>query len=363
MQPRRFYLDTQQRAFVAGTNSTFVAPGPLFFQEDVEAIELYFLSPTGNASSPYVVEDYSGNTVKLAVGLTQPAALQTSWTSTTTAITASITTLTNGGTGSNEVQKLTFAGSPPSEGSFSLTLPSRNVTVSSVSTNVFTAANHGLLDGQNITVTGFSFTGSSIANGGNAFVLNRTKDTFSLASSTTSTTALTAAVTSGGGTVTLPAITTPQISYAATASEIQQAFINAGLTISGAAQIIVTGSYAQGFTATFANSQANINFDSLTVSSTLAAPKGLKANVSFNTSEVAALIAAGTTSSLKFEVEVSDGTRRQTYQTSCALADDIVSSTSPTPAPSNTSFQLQSSNGSTYTVTIDNDGILTTTKN
>lgn len=363
MQPRRFYLDTQQRAFVAGTNSTFVAAAPLFFQEDVEAIELYFLRPTGNTAAPYAIEDYSANTVKLAVGLTQPAALQTSWTATTTAITASITTLTNGGTGANEVQRLTFAGNPPSEGSFSLTLPSRNVTVSSVSANVFTAANHGLLDGQNITITGFSFTGSAIANGGNAFVLNRTKDTFSLASSTTSTTALTAAVTSGGGTVTLPAITTPQISYLATAADLQQAFINAGIIIGGSAQIIVTGSYTQGFTFTFANSQANINFDPMTVSSTLAAPKGLQANVSFNTSEVAALIAAGTTSNLKFEVEVAGGGRRQTYQSTCSVADDIISSTSPTPAPANTSFQLQSPNGSTFTVTVDNDGVLTTTEN
>lgn len=364
MQPRRFYLDTQQRAFVAGTNSTFVAAAPLFFQEDVEAIELYFLRPTGSAATPYVIEDYSANTVKLAVGLTQPAALQTSWTSTATAITASITTLTNGGSGANEVQRLTFAGNPPAEGSFALTLPSRNVTVSSVSANVFTAANHGLLDGQNVTITGFSFTGSAIANGANAFVLNRTKDTFSLVSSTSSTTALTAAVTSGGGTVTLPAITTPQISYAATAADLQQAFINAGIVIGGAAQVIVTGSYAQGFTFTFANSQANINFDPMTVSSTLAAPKGLQANVSFNTSEVAALIAAGTTSNLKFEVEVSGGGRRQTYQTTCSLSDDIVSSTSPTPLPANTanSFNLSDGAGGVWTVTIDSSGILTASK-
>ena len=361
MQPRRFYLDTQNRTFVSGIDATFAVPPPLFFGEDVEAIELYFLRPTANPSSPYLVEDYSANTVKLAVGVTQPAALQTSWTATTTAITASITTLTNGGAGANEVQKLTFSGNPPSEGGYSLTMPSRAVTVSSVSAGVFTSVNHGLLDGQSVTLSAFTISGSSFANS-SYIVTQRSKDTFRIATTATGT-AISASVTSGGGTATLSAITTPQIPYNATAADAQQAFVAAGITNNNAPQIIVSGSYAQGFTFTFANSQANINFDPMTVSSTLAAPKGLQANVSFNTSEVAALIAAGTTSGLKFEVEVAGGGRRQTYQTTCSLSDDIVSSTSPTPAPANTSFTLQSPNGSSYTVTIDNDGILTTTKN
>lgn len=361
MQPRRFYLDTQNRSFVSGFDATFAVAAPLFFGEDVEAIELYFLRPTGNPASPYLVEDYSANTVKLAVGVTQPAALQTSWTATTTAITASITTLTNGGAGANEVQKLTFSGNPPSEGGYSLTMPSRAVTVSSVSAGVFTAANHGLLNGQTVTLSAFSISGSTFSNT-SYIVVQRTKDTFRI-STTDGGTAISAAVTSGGGTATLPAITTPQIPFNATVSDVQQAFVAAGITNNNAPQIIVSGSYAQGFTFTFANSQANINFDPMTVSSTLAAPKGLQANVSLNTNEVAALIAAGTTSGLKFEVEVSDGAKRQTYQTTCSISDDIISSTSPTPVPANTSFTLQSPDGSTFTITVDNDGILTTTEN
>lgn len=362
MQPRRFFLDTQSRAFVAGLDSTFSVAAPLFFGEDVESIELYFLRPTGNPSTPYLVEDYSSNTVKLAVGVTAPAALQTSWTATTTAITTSITTLTNGGSGANEVQKLSFAGNPPSEGAYSLTMPSRNVTVSSVASGVFTAVNHGLLDGQSVTLSAFTISGSTFANS-SYIVTQRTKDTFRI-SNTAGGTAINAAVTSGGGTAALPAITTPQIAYNATAADVQQAFLAAGVTLNSAPQIIVTGSYTQGFTFTFANTQANINFDAMTVSSTLAAPKGLQANVSFNTSEVAALIAAGTTSGLKFEVEVSDGARRQTYQTTCSLSNDIVSSTSPSPLPANTanSFNLSDGSGGVWTVTIDSNGVLTASK-
>lgn len=361
MQPRRFYLDTQARNFVAGFESTFAVAAPLFFGEDVEAIELYFLRPTGNPASPYLVEDYSANTVKLAVGVTQPAALQTSWTATTTAITASITTLTNGGAGANEVQRLAFSGNPPSEGGYSLTMPSRAVTVSSVSAGVFTAANHGLLNGQTVTLSAFSISGSTFSNT-SYIVVQRTKDTFRI-STTADGAAISAAVTSGGGTATLPAITTPQIPYNATAADVQQAFVAAGIAIDTAPQIIVSGSYTAGFTFTFANSQAGINFAPMTVSSTLAAPKGLQANVSFNTSEIAALVSAGT-SGIKFEVEVSDGAKRQTYQTTCSLSDDIVSSTSPSPLPANTanSFNLSDGAGGVWTVTIDSNGVLTASK-
>jgi len=360
MKARQFYLDVQQRSFVSGVDSSLPAGIPSFVQEDVESIELYFLRPNPAQTPPYSVEDYSGNTVKLAIGLTQPAALQTSWTATTTAITPSITTLTAGGSGANEVQKLTFAGNPPIEGGYSLTLPSRTVTVSSVSAGVFTASNHGLINGQSVTLSAFSISGSTFSNS-SYIVVNRTKDTFGI-SNTDGGTAIAAAVTSGGGTATLPAITTPQIDRLADASAVSQALIAAGIAVNSQPQIVVTGNYSQGFVFTFANSQANINFDPMTISSTLAAPKGLKANVSFNTVDINNLIATGATTGLKFEVEVSDGTRRHTYQTTCNLSDDIIASTSPTPTPGATSFLLNSPDASVWSVTIGNDGTLSATK-
>ena len=69
MEPRRFYLDTATRSFVASPDTTVPAPTNLFFREDVEAVELYFLKPTGNLAAPYEYRDYSANTVKLAIGL------------------------------------------------------------------------------------------------------------------------------------------------------------------------------------------------------------------------------------------------------------------------------------------------------
>jgi hypothetical protein len=359
MVARRFYLDAQARVFVDSPSNTLVAGQSLFFEEDVEAIELYFLTPTGSFSSPYDYLDYSSNTVKFAVGTTTPAALQTSWTALPTSCTASITTLTTGGGGTNESQRITFS-TVPASGSFSLTLPARAVTVSSVSAGVFTAANHGLLDGQSATLSAFSISGSTFANQA-YYIVQRTPDTFRI-SATAGGTAIAAAVTSGGGTATLGAITTGQISYSATASSVQDAFIAAGITVSNAPQINVSGSFTSGFVLTFANTQANINFDPVTVSSTLAAAPGLTANVNFNTAEIAALIAAGTTTA-KLEVEVAGGGKRQTYQTEVALSGDIISSASPAPVPAgSTSFALLAPDNSQWVVSIDSNGVLTSTK-
>jgi hypothetical protein len=334
------------------------AESPVFFGEDVESLELYFVRPAASPGAPLEYLDYSSNTVKAAVGLTQPAALQTSWVSLATGITAGITTIVNGTTNVSEVQRLTLEGGEPVSGSISFTLPARAVTVSSVSAGVFTAANHGLLNGQSVTLSAFTISASSFENA-SYFVVQRTPDTFRIANSPTGS-AINAQVTSGGGAATLAAITTPATA-SLTAEGLRAAFVDAGIQIEGIPQIIVAGGTVAGFDIIFANSQSGINFDPLVVNSSLAAAPGLAANLSFNTTEIAALIAAGTTTGLRLEVEVSDGTRRQTYTAPVSISSDIITSTSPTPLPANASFLLQSTSH-TWQVSIDDDGILAATK-
>jgi hypothetical protein len=362
MQARKFYLDTQSRSLVSSAESTLAAAEPIFFDEDVESIELFFLEPTGDGNAPYRYLDYSSNTVKFAVGTTTPAALQLTWLAITSAVTATITSLVTGGSGSNEQQRITLSPKPVS-GGFALQLPSRSVTVSSVSANVFTAADHGLYSGQNVSLTAFSFTASSVANGSSYFVIRNSKDAFSLASVASSTTGLTAAVTSGGGTVTLPAATTGQLAYNASAGEVQSALVAAGLTVDNAAQILVTGTAGQEYILTYANGSANRDYDNATiVGSTLIGPYGLTADVSFATAEVAALVAAGTTA-VKMEIEVSASGRRQTYQKGVTLSADVIASVTTAPTSINSSsFTILAPDSSLWTVTIDNDGILTATK-
>ena len=362
MEARKFYLDTQRRAFVSSPNSTLDASTPLFFDEDVEAVELFFLRPTGDLNTPYEFLDYSSNTVKFAVGTTTPAALQASWTALSTTVTIAVTSLVTGGSGTDEQQRVTLS-QPPITGGFALQLPSRNVTVSSVSANVFTAADHGLYSGQSVSLTAFSFTNSVVANGSSYFVIRNSKDTFSLAFTALSTTGLTASVTSGGGTVSLPAVTTGQLQHNATPLDVEAALVAAGLSINGAPQILVTGSAGEEYVLTFANGSANRDYANVSiVGSTLLAAAGLQANVNFATNEIAALVAAGSATA-KLEIEVSSSGRRQTYQTSCTLSADIVSSASPTPIPAGSSgYNMIAGNGDVYTITIDNNGVLTATK-
>lgn len=359
MEARRFFLDTQARSFVAAPSNTLAASLPLFFEEDVESVELFFLRPTGSFSQPFEFLDYGTNSVKFAVGITAPAALQTTWTALPTACTASVTTLTEGGSGNNEVQRIAFS-TVPATGSFSITLAARAVTVSGVAAGVFASANHGLLDGQSATLSGFAISGSSFANA-STFITQRTPDTFRIAA-TAGGTPIAAVVTSGGGTATLAAITTGQISSAGTASAVQDALISAGISVVGAPQINVSGTFASGFVLTFANTQSNINFSAVVVSSSLAAAPGLSANVNFNTAEIAALIAAGTTAA-RLEVEVAGGGLRQTYQSDVSLSADIISSASPAPVPvGSVSFALLSPDLSQWVVSIDDDGTLTAAK-
>jgi hypothetical protein len=362
MQARKFYLDTQSRTLVSSADSTLAAADPIFFEEDVEAIELFFLEPTADGNPPYRYLDYSSNTVKFAVGTTTPAALQLTWLAITSAVTATITSLVTGGSGSNEQQRITLSPKPVS-GGFALQLPSRNVTVSSVSANVFTAADHGLYSGQSVSLSAFSFTASSVANGSSYFVIRNSKDAFSLANVGSATTGLTATVTSGGGTVTLPAATTGQLAYNASASEVQSALVAAGLTVDSAPQILVTGTAGQEYILTYANGSANRDYDNaIIVGSTLLGPYGLTADVSFATAELAALVAASITA-VKMEIEASASGRRQTYQKGVTLGADIIASVTTAPASINSaSFTLLAPDSSLWTVSIDNDGILTATK-
>jgi hypothetical protein len=352
MDARQFFLDTASRSFVAGPSAASTAAAPTFFAEDVEAIELYFLR-----GGQYV--DYSSNTIKLAVGLTAPAALQTSWTALSTAVTATITASQGGGSGADEIQRVTFS-KPPVAGSFALQLPTRNVTVSSVTAGVFTtAAAHGLVNGQSVTLTGFSGV-TNFANGDTVFIRDRAPTTFR-ASATLGGSAITAGA-SAGGTAVVPTLNTPQIAADANASVVQAALAAAV----GAAQIIVSGNFSDGFALAYTGQLGGVDFPNVAViNNTLAAAPGLAANLSFNTTEVAALITAGTTSNLRMELEVSDGSLRQTYATSASIADDIITSTSPIPAPVGptiSTLNFDDGSGGTWTVTVDPNGVLTATK-
>ncbi|MEB3209661.1 MAG: hypothetical protein VKK63_12210, partial [Synechococcus sp.] len=180
LQARQFFLDVQARQFVAAANSTLPITAPVFFEEDVEAVELYFLQPSTTTGRAYDYLDPSAATVKFAVGTVSPAALQTGWTAISTSVVSTITGVVNGGGGSDEVQRISFAPKPTS-GGYVIELPARDVSVASVTAGTFTCSNpHGLFDGQAVTLTGFS-TPTGFTNGSQYYVSGRTSQTFAIA--------------------------------------------------------------------------------------------------------------------------------------------------------------------------------------
>jgi hypothetical protein len=354
LQPRRLFIDVQNRTFLSSPISSLPSAAPAWVDEDVESVEIYALRPTIDPNQPYAFVDLSGATVKFAVGSTTPAALQTAWTAIPTTVTVTNSEVQEGGTFGgtiDEIQKLTWSGATPAQGTYTLVFPYRDITATINGTAIYSASNHGLYDGRQVTVGSQDFT-----------VINSGQNSFSLAP-IGSTTAVVAG--SGTATISVPTITTPPIAYNATTAQVQQAVVSAGFVVNGIPQVVVSGENGKELTLQFSGRSGRRSYSPTLVSvlpnsgNTLAGAPGVTANVSYNTQEIAALIAAGTTS-VTMEVEISEGAVRQTFRQPATLSADLISSTSPSPLPANvsTTFSLQSANGSVFTITVTNDGEL-----
>ena len=317
MEPRKLFLDTEARNFVGGSSATLAASSPLLFEGDVENIELYFLKPTGNFSSPYTFANYStGITATLRLGATTAAATVTSWSAISTAVTITASETIAGGSGTTEVQRIHMSPAPAT-GYYSVQLPTRNITVSSVTAANFTAAYHALLDGQSVTLTGFT-TPTAFSNGSVYFVRDRSRDVFRIAI-TAGGTAITASAT-GSGTAVVPTYTTQPLRALAEPVEVGAALASAAGASSQ--QISVQGT-ATDYNLAYGGSYAGAEFPTAAITaSTLAGAPGLAGNLNLNVSAITALVAAGTTD-VTLEVDVTNGTLTHTYQMPARLGNDL----------------------------------------
>ena len=317
MQARKLYLDTTARTFVADPSATLPLPPPLFFEGDVENIELYFLEPTGSFSAPYDFVNYSsGITATLKLGATTASATVTSWSAVTTTVTITASVSISGGSGTTEIQRVEMSPTP-ALGYYSLQLPTRNVTVSSITSSVFSAAYHALLDGQSVTLTGFG-SPSGFSNGSVVFIRDRSRDGFKIAG-TAGGTAITASATAGG-TAVVPAYTTGPLPAGSPPAEIAAAL--AAAAEASTQQISATGT-ADDYRLTYGGSYAGADFPTVAITaSTLAGAPGFLGNLNLNTSAITALVAAGTTD-VTLEVDVTNGTLRHTFQAHANLGNDL----------------------------------------
>lgn len=358
LEPRRFFLDVQARQFVVSPDSTLPSFDPVLFEEDIEAIQLFALRPTSSPAVPYEFIDLAGTTLKFAVGVTAPAALQTSWTAIPTAVTAVISTLVEGALGTPEQQQIAFSGVTPAQGGYALQFPSRAISVDSVSDGVFNSIAHGLCDDQVIALTGFTISAFSFSNV-TVFVTESTASSFRIAPGFGQS-AISGALAIGGGTAIVEPVTTGQIAFNAEPTEVEAAIVRAGISVGGISPISVTGVARSRFILVYAGRMTDINYPLVAiVGSTLAGATGLQGNLSLNTVEIAALLDAGI-SNVTLEVEIAQGAGRQTFQRLATLSSDIISSSSPLPAPTafSTGFTLQSANGTLWAISMNNDGNL-----
>ncbi len=360
LEPRRLFIDVQNRTFLSSPISSLPSAAPAWVDEDVEAVEIYALRPTTDPNSPFSFVNLSSATVKFAVGSTTPAALQTSWTSLPTAVTTAITEIQAGGSGGgtvDEVQRITWSGATAVQGSYAIKFPERTIAAS-VTGKFVTANNHGFYNGQTVRLSGASGTLGFVTSRSYS-VINASQGSFQLAEIGAVTAAGTDAA-SATVSVIASEIVTPSISYNASMAQVQQAIVSAGFVDNGIPQVIASGENPKEITLYYAGRNGQGAYPNVViVNSSLAGAPGVFANVSYNTSEVAALIAAGTTN-VTMEVEISEGAVRQTFRQPATLSPDLISSTSPSPLPANvsTTFDLQSANGSVFTFTVTNAGEL-----
>lgn len=348
LQPRRIFIDVQNRTFISSPNSNLPSIAPVWIEEDVESVELYALRTVNNG---YQFVDLSSSTVKFAVGSTSPAAFQTAWTAMPTEVIITNTEVQEGGTFGgtvDEEQKLTWSGATAVQGTYTLSFPYRDITYSiSSGSAFFTCQNHGLYDGRIVTLNSVDYS-----------VINSGQNSFSLAT-IGSTVAITAGSTTTG-TISIPTITTPPIAYNASTAQVQQAVVDAGFAINGIPQVQVSGENGKELSIRFTGRSGRRSYSPIIVSnSSLKGAPGVTANVSYNTTEIAALIDAGTTN-VTMEIEISEGAVRQTFRQDATLSAHLINSTSPNPIPTitATSFGLQSANGTVFTISVTNSGEL-----
>ena len=356
MQPRKLYLDTASRTFVADARTTLSSSDVNLFEQDVENIELYFLKPTGSPSAPYEFVDYSALNAQFAIGAGSVAATVTSFSAISTSVTLTASVTITGSAGGVAIQRVQIS-PPPASGYYSLVLPTRNVTVSSVASSIFLAPNHALLEGQSVTLTGFS-TPTGFANGSTVFVRDRARDSFKIAASQGGT-AISASVASGGGTAVAPNYTTEPLPAEAAPESIAAALAVAAGSVSQEVRVIGT---ATDYNVVYGGAYSGAVMPLIAVTAnTLAGPPGLVGQLDLDTVEVAALVSAGTTE-VVMEVEVGDGTSRHTFQSTATLGDDLISAGGTPSSVGGTSFTLRSGDNSVWSVSIDDDGVLTATK-
>lgn len=366
---RYLYLDIETARFVSGFNSSAPATLESFFQGDNAQYELYFVqrNTVENPVTIYEPVDYSARTVKLAIGAAPPSTatafvVQNTWADLGSTVTASVTRTVTGSPTLNEQQLLTFT--PEAwTGSFSLTVPSRSISVSAISAGLFTTSgNHGLASLEPFVLTGFS-TPTGFSNGQTLFVASILSSTTFFANSTPTSTAITTFTAASGGTLATVLASTPLIDARASGANVRETL--EGVTSIGVGNVSVVATPGKTYRLGFTGQKSVTQLAVATASGVALEPVyGKSATLNFATNELNAAISGSASILAVLEIKTTEGgTVETTCQVPITLSNDLIEAGSLTPVTAGlTSFALLAPNGSQFIISIDDDGILTATK-
>ena len=288
---------------------------------------MYFLTESSTGNTIYESIDYSGSDIKLYIGEAPPSTATpyvaiTSWSNTATTVAASLVKSITGSSSINEVQTLSF--SPDAfDGTYSLTIPARSLTVSSIITGAFTVSgNHGLAVDEPFVITGTT-SPVDFANGQTLYVTEiASANKFYANSAITTVSVLTYASTGGGSIYTVTA-SSQAISARASMSDMQT--ILEAMPSIGVGNVSVSGVLGRRYRLNFQNAKAQTSLGLATITGSLTPLYGKSATMALTSTTLANAISASASIDAVIEIQVTTGSLIDTQvQQSVTISKDII---------------------------------------
>jgi hypothetical protein len=365
---RRLFIDLDSGRLVAGVNSSIPTGLDNIFENDSADYELYFLKADPTGAATFEAQDFSAKSVKLHIAAPPPSTAtayvaQNAWTDLPATVSATISRVITGGSITNEQQKVSFSPDAQS-GTFSLTIPARTITVSAITAGLFTTSgNHGLALLEPFSITGLTAPTGGLSNGQTLFASVLVSPTQLRAATSATTTPINTFAADSGGTASTVTASTRLLPARATAAEVQTAL--QALPSVGAGNVSVFAAPGKEYRIGYQGAKGQAELPLPTVAAALTPLFGKTAKLNFGTVELANAISASASLEAALEVELTEnGSVETVLQIPVTLRNDIIEGASPLPSstPTATSFLLASPDNSTWQVSIDDDGILTATK-
>jgi len=324
---RQLFVDINGGRLVSGVNSSALANVNNLFRGDVADYELYFLTESSTGNTIYESVNYSSSDIKFYIGEAPPSTATayvaiTAWTNTTLTVSSSIARAITGTASANEVQTITH--SPDAfDGTYSITIPSRTVTISSISAGIFTTSgNHGLATYEPFVVTG-AVSATNFSNGQTLYVASIVGATQFYANSVASATSILTYSASGGSTFYTVTASSQAISARATMSDMQT--VLEAVPAIGTGNVSVSGVLGRFYRLNFQNAKAQTQLGLATITGSLTPLYGKAATISFTSTALTNAISASASLGAVLEIQVTNGSLVDTQiQQTVTITKDLI---------------------------------------